>query len=328
MACGRKFPVFGLKEIAYLDWNGDVNAHISRQRSSSDRITYMKHDPFIARPGKKIALKDFDPAFTGKYKDKEEARAKLAKDVGRLADYQDVLYAQNQHSLLLILQAMDAAGKDSAIRHVMSGANPQGTDVRSFKAPSAEELDHDFLWRCAKALPERGRIGIFNRSYYEEVLVVRVHPELLAAENLPPQLVNKKIWRRRFEDINNFEQYLTRNGICVVKFFLHLSKGEQKRRFLARIDTPDKNWKFSSQDVKERKLWDDYMAAYEDMLNHTSTDVAPWYIVPADQKWFTHLVVADVIVSKLKSLSLEYPRLSEEHMKDLLEAKQLLESEP
>jgi PPK2 family polyphosphate:nucleotide phosphotransferase len=287
----------------------------------------MKHNPFIAPPNKRIALKNFDPAFTGKYKDKEEARAKLEKDVARLADYQDVLYAQNRYALLVVLQGMDTAGKDSTIRHVMSGAHPQGTDVHSFKAPSAEELDHDYLWRCVKVLPERGRIGIFNRSYYEEVLVLRVHPELLEAENLPPKTVTKKIWKRRFEDMNNFEQYLTRTGICVLKFFLHLSKEEQKWRFLARIDRPEKNWKFSSQDVKERAHWDDYMAAYEDMLSHTSTNVAPWFIVPADNKWFAHLVVADVIVSKLKSLDLEYPRLSEEHMKDLLEAKQLLESE-
>ncbi len=287
----------------------------------------MKHDPFIAMPGKKIRLKDYDPSFIGKYKDKEEAEAKLKRDIGKLSDYQAALYAQNIYALLVVFQAMDAAGKDGTIQHVMSGVNPQGTDVHSFKAPSTEELDHDYLWRCNKALPERGRIGIFNRSYYEEVLVVRVHPEILKSEPLPHDALTKKIWQRRFEDINNYERYLTRNGIHILKFFLNVSKEEQKRRFLARIDTPEKNWKFSIGDVKERALWDDYMSAYQDMFNHTSTRVAPWYIIPADNKWFTHVVVADVIVSKLKSLKPTYPKLSEERMKDLLQAKELLLNE-
>jgi len=287
----------------------------------------MKHDPFIATPGKKTRLKDYDPSFIGKYKDKEEAEAKLKRDIGKLSDYQAALYAQNIYSLLVVFQAMDAAGKDGTIQHVMSGVNPQGTDIHSFKAPSTEELDHDYLWRCNRALPERGRIGIFNRSYYEEVLVVRVHPEILKSEPLPHEALTKKIWQRRFEDINNYERYLTRNGIHILKFFLNVSKEEQKRRFLARIDTPEKNWKFSIGDVKERALWDDYMSAYQDMFNHTSTRIAPWYIIPADNKWFTHVVVADVIVSKLKSLKPTYPKLSEERMKDLLKAKELLLNE-
>jgi PPK2 family polyphosphate:nucleotide phosphotransferase len=284
----------------------------------------MKHDPFIATPGKKIRLKDYDPSFIGKYSNKEEAEAKLKRDIEKLSEYQGALYAQSFNALLVVFQAMDAAGKDGTIRHVMTGVNPQGTDVHSFKAPSAEELDHDYLWRCNKALPERGRIGIFNRSYYEEVLVVRVHPEILKSEPLPHEALTKKIWQRRFEDINNYERYLTRNGIHILKFYLNVSKEEQKRRFLARIDTPEKNWKFSIGDVKERALWDDYMSAYQDMFTHTSTRIAPWYIVPADNKWFTHAVVADVIVSKLKSLKPTYPKLSEEHMKDLLQAKELL----
>lgn len=287
----------------------------------------MKHDHFIVQPGKKIRLKDYDPAFTGSYKNKTQATATLRKNTERLSKYQDKLYAQNTHGLLVILQAMDTAGKDGAIRHVMSGVNPQGTQVFSFKAPSLEELDHDFLWRTAKALPERGRIGIFNRSYYEEVLIVRVHPEILSLQRLPPEVTEKGIWKRRFEDINHFEKYLVNNGIVVLKFFLHLSKEEQKRRFLARINTPEKNWKFSVSDAKERAHWDEYMEAFEDVFNHTSTEWAPWHIIPADHKWFTRTVVADVIVEKLKSLKLSYPVVSPEHRQQLLEAKQLLESE-
>src|SRR6266436_279850 len=287
----------------------------------------MNQNHFLVRPDKRIKLADFDPSYTAKFKSREQAAAKLEKDVARLRKYQDILYATNTYALLIIFQAMDAAGKDSAIKHVMTGVNPQGTDVHSFKAPSVEELDHDYLWRCNRALPERGRIGIFNRSYYEDVLVVRVHPEILKSEPLPHDALTKKIWQRRFEDINNYERYLTRNGIHILKFFLNVSKEEQKRRFLARIDTPEKNWKFSIGDVKERALWDDYMSAYQDMFNHTSTRVAPWYIIPADNKWFTHVVVADVIVSKLKSLKPTYPKLSEERMKDLLQAKELLLNE-
>ncbi|MGH9943250.1 MAG: polyphosphate kinase 2 family protein [Pyrinomonadaceae bacterium] len=288
----------------------------------------MNHEPFLVPPGKKIRLKDYDPAFTGKYKEKSEAQTKLKEDIGRLAEYQDMLYAQNNHALLIVLQAMDAAGKDGTIRHVMSGVNPQGTQVFSFKTPSAEELDHDFLWRSMKALPERGRIGIFNRSYYEEVLIVRVHPEILNFQQLPAEIKDKQIWKRRFEDINNFEQYLVRNGVHVLKFFLHVSKAEQKRRFLARIDTPAKNWKFSLGDAKERGHWDDYMDAYEDAFNHTSTEHAPWHIIPADHKWFTRAAVADIIITKLKSLDLSYPVVSAEHRTNLLQAKEVLENEP
>ena len=284
----------------------------------------MNHDHFIVLPGKKIRLKDYDPGFTGSYTTKEEASVKLRKDIKRLAKYQDVLYAQNTYALLVMLQAMDTAGKDGTIRHVMSGVNPQGTRVHSFKAPSAEELDHDFLWRSMKALPERGGIGIFNRSYYEEVLVVRVHPELLDSQKLPPEAKGKDIWKHRFDEINAFEKYLVRNGIVVLKFFLNLSKEEQKRRLLARINTPEKNWKFSLADVKERAHWDAYMNAFEETFNHTSTAWAPWYIIPADNKWFTRTVVADVIVAKLKSLKLSYPVVSDKHRQHLVEAKDLL----
>src|SRR5258706_4171304 len=287
----------------------------------------MNHDDFIVRPGKKIRLKDFDPDFTAQYKDKDEAAEKLQKDIERLAKYQDVLYAQNTWALLVVLQAMDTAGKDSTIRHVVSGVNPQGTQVHSFKAPSDEELDHDFLWRSAKVVPERGNIGIFNRSYYEEVLVVRVHPQLLDSQKLPRELTGKSIWKHRFEQINHFEEYLVQNGIAVLKFFLNISREEQKRRLLARIDTPDKNWKFSVRDPMERRYWDDYMECYEDAFNHTSTKHAPWYIIPADNKWFTRTAVADVIVEKLKSLKLKYPVVSKKERKHLLEAKALLEKE-
>ncbi|HEX8495254.1 MAG TPA: polyphosphate kinase 2 family protein [Pyrinomonadaceae bacterium] len=287
----------------------------------------MNHDHFIVPPGKKIRLKDYDPNYTGNYETKDEALVKLQEDQRRLAKYQDVLYAQNQHSLLIIFQAMDAAGKDGAIEHVMSGVNPQGCQVFSFKQPSSEELDHDYLWRSSKALPERGRIGIFNRSYYEEVLIVRVHPEILNFQQLPLDLRDKNIWKRRFEEINNFEHYLTNNGIVVIKFFLNVSKEEQKRRFLKRIMTPEKNWKFSLGDAKERGHWDQYMEAYEDMFNHTSTKHAPWYIIPADHKWFTRAAVADVIISKLKSMKLSYPTVSEEHRQSLLKAKEMLENE-
>ena len=287
----------------------------------------MNHEPFIVPPGKKIKLKDYDPAFTGNFQSKDEALVKLQEDVRRLAKYQDVLYAQNTYALLIIFQAMDAAGKDGAIEHVMSGVNPQGCQVFSFKQPSSEELDHDYLWRSSKALPERGRIGIFNRSYYEEVLIVRVHPEILNLQQLPLELREKNIWKRRFDEINNFEHYLVNNGIVVIKFFLNVSKEEQKSRFLKRIVTPEKNWKFSLGDAKERGHWDQYMEAYEDMFNHTSTKHAPWHIIPADHKWFTRAAVADVIITKLKSLKLSYPTVSEEHRQELLKAKEVLESE-
>lgn len=287
----------------------------------------MNVEQFVVPPNKRIKLKDYDPGSTGKFKGKDDAAEKLQGDIEQLSLLQDILYAQNTYALLLVFQAMDAAGKDSVIKHVMSGVNPQGCQVYSFKAPSAEELEHDFLWRCSKALPERGRIGIFNRSYYEEALVVRVHPEILESEHLPAGVIGKDIWKNRFGDINDFERHLSRSGLVILKFFLHVSKKEQKKRFLDRIDQPEKNWKFSATDTKEREHWDQYMDAYEEVFGHTSTEWAPWYIVPADKKWFTRAVVAEVIVEKLKSLNLKYPRVSEERKKDLLAAKKMLENE-
>jgi PPK2 family polyphosphate:nucleotide phosphotransferase len=251
----------------------------------------------------------------------------LKQGIERLAELQDKLYAQDRWSVLLIFQAMDAAGKDSTIKHVMSGVNPQGCQVYSFKAPSAEELDHDFLWRTTKSLPERGRIGIFNRSYYEETLVVRVHPELLKAERIPDELATKHIWEERFEDIKCFEEHLARNGTVVRKFFLHVSKKEQKKRFLERLDQPEKNWKFSAADVRERQCWDDYQDAYEETIRNTSTENAPWFVVPADHKWFTRLVVAGAVVDALKELELKYPEIDPQKRKELEEAKQLLLNE-
>ena len=288
----------------------------------------MNHSQFVVPPGKKIRLTDYDPGFTGQYNNKGEASAKLKKDIKRLAKYQEVLHAANTYAVLVILQGMDTAGKDGTIRHVMSGVDPQGTQVHSFKTPSAEELGHDFLWRHVKALPERGEIGIFNRSYYEEVLVVRVHPELLDRQRLPPGTRGTRLWANRFDQINDFERYLVRNGIVVLKFFLNLSRDEQKRRLLERIDRREKHWKSSPADVTERGLWDDYMKAYEAALNHTSTSSAPWYIIPADHKWFTRTVVADLIIDRLESLELTYPTLSKEGRQHLAEAKALLESEP
>jgi PPK2 family polyphosphate:nucleotide phosphotransferase len=280
----------------------------------------------IVPPGKKIDLQDYDPADTGKFENKESAQIKLAAGVSQLAEYQNILYAQNKFSVLIIFQAMDAAGKDSTIKHVMSGVNPQGCQVYSFQAPSTEELDHDYLWRTHKALPERGRIGIFNRSYYEETLIVRVHPELLTAQRLP-DFDPKQIWHQRFKEINDFEQYLTNNGTVIIKFFLNVSKTEQKKRFLERIDEPEKHWKFSAADVKERTHWDEYQAAYADIFNHTSTESAPWYIIPADRKWFTRLAVSDIICSRLQQLDLAYPQISNEQREQLAVAKQMLEQE-
>jgi len=277
--------------------------------------------------GKHFRMKDHDPGDTHglKSEGKPEARELLTKGVEELARLQDVLAAQNRWALLVVFQAMDAAGKDGTIKHVMSGVNPQGVQVTSFKAPSSEEQDHDFLWRTMKHFPERGDIGIFNRSYYEEVLVVRVHPELLQKEKLPTPLVTKHIWRDRFEDINALERYLTRNGIAILKFFLHLSRKEQKRRFMERLDRPDKNWKFSAADVGEREHWDDYQDAYEDMIQNTASPNAPWYVVPADNKWFTRLVVAAAIVDALKGLKLAYPKVDGERRAELAAArKQLL----
>jgi len=278
-------------------------------------------------PGTTVHLKDYDTAWTGKFRSKEDAAEKLQSDIALLATLQDVLYAQGNYALLLIFQAMDAAGKDGAIKHVMSGVNPQGCQVVSFKTPSAEELAHDYLWRSMKQAPERGRIGIFNRSYYEEVLVVRVHPEILRGQRIPPALVGKEVWKDRFREINAYEQYLASNGTVILKFFLHVSKGEQKKRFLERIDTPEKNWKFSAADVRERGFWKDYMRAYEDVFSHTSTPWAPWYVIPADRKWFTRVAVADIIVRTLQSLNLRYPKLDEDHRRGLQEARKLLDNE-
>lgn len=282
----------------------------------------------IVPPGKKINLrKDYDPAWVPKDAGKAEAEVRLRTGIERLAEYQDMLYAQNTYAVLVIFQAMDAAGKDGTIKHVMSGINPQGCQVFSFKAPSTEELDHDYLWRCIKRLPERGMIGIFNRSYYEEVLVARVHPGILQRQQLPPNYRDKKIWNRRFQEINNFEEYLVHNGIEVVKFFLNVSKEEQKKRFLDRIDRPEKNWKFSSADAKERAFWDRYLDVYEDCLRHTSTKHAPWYVIPADNKWCTRLAVANVLYHRLKALKLKYPDVSEEQKAALHEARRLLTAE-
>jgi len=279
--------------------------------------------PFRVERGKGFELADFDPGDTLHLgsEDKPRAQAALQKGIRYLAAMQDKLYAQDRWAVLLVFQAMDAAGKDSAIKHVLSGVNPQGCQVTSFKAPSAEELDHDYLWRCSKALPERGRIGIFNRSYYEEVLVVRVHEQLLAAQKLPPALVTRKIWKHRFEDIRAYERYLARNGTLIIKFFLHVSKDEQKKRFLERLDDPDKNWKFESGDVRERGYWDAYMKAYEDMIRNTACEHAPWYVVPADNKWFTRAVVAAAIIDGLYSLDLAYPRVDEAKRAELAEAR-------
>jgi PPK2 family polyphosphate:nucleotide phosphotransferase len=282
--------------------------------------------PFRVTDGSDFRLRDIDPGDTLGLGSEDKPRAKeaLVNGVAALAELQDMLYAQDHWAVLLIFQAMDAAGKDGTIKHVMSGVNPQGCQVYSFKSPSPEELDHDFLWRCIKNVPERGRIGIFNRSYYEETLVVRVHPEFLAQQRLPPELVTKDIWKQRFQDIRGFERYLMRNGVVVRKFFLHVSKGEQKKRFLERLENPEKNWKFSANDIKERGFWDDYMTAYEDMIRHTATPEAPWYVVPADNKWFTRTVVAAAVIETLDSLDLHYPKVSKEKLEELVAAKHAL----
>jgi len=283
--------------------------------------------PFRVSKGKDFRLKDIDPNDTLEFtKEADKPRAKEALELGvaTLAELQSKLYAQDKWAILLIFQAMDAAGKDGAIKHVMSGVNPQGCQVYSFKSPTSDDLDHDYLWRCMKRLPNRGYIGIFNRSYYEEVLVVRVHPAFLAKQKLPPKLVTKRIWDERFEDIRNFEQYLTRNGIVVRKFFLHLSKKEQQRRFLDRIDDPLKNWKFSANDASERDHWSDYMNAYEQMIQHTATKEAPWYVVPADNKWFTRVIVGAAVIDALADLDLAYPAVSKDKLKELAAAKEKL----
>jgi PPK2 family polyphosphate:nucleotide phosphotransferase len=274
--------------------------------------------------GKHFRLKDFDPTDTGHWHSEEEAKERLQEDIARMRKLQDKLYAQGCWSVLLIIQAMDAAGKDGTINHVMSGVNPEGVQVRSFKAPSSTELQHDFLWRTTLQLPERGHIGIFNRSYYEEVLIVRVHPKVLEGESLPPTLVTKNLWEERFEDIRSFERHLARNGTVIRKFFLHLSKKEQKRRFLARLEEPEKNWKFSAADIHEREYWDDYHNAYEVMIRNTATKHAPWYVIPADNKWFTHLAVAAAVVKTLEELDLFYPKVDAAKRKELAAARRLL----
>jgi PPK2 family polyphosphate:nucleotide phosphotransferase len=285
--------------------------------------------PYRVTKGKGFRLADVDPGDTAHLESEDEQRARevLKEGIEALAELQDMLYAQDRWSVLLIFQAMDAAGKDGTIKHVMSGVNPQGVEVYSFKAPSAEDLDHDFLWRCQRCLPERGRIGIFNRSYYEEVLVARVHPEILERQKLPPELVTKRIWEERYEDIRSFERYLARNGTVIRKFFLHVSKGEQKRRFMSRLDEPEKNWKFSANDVAERRHWKDYQRAYEDAIRATATPEAPWYVVPADNKWFTRLVVAAAIGDALTGLDLHYPKVTAAQRKALAVARRALEGE-
>ena len=283
-------------------------------------------EPFCITNGKKFRLKQIDPADTLDFDSDEKPKAQDALEAGVevLTKLQDKLYAQDRWAVLIIFQAMDAAGKDGAIKHVMSGVNPQGCEVYSFKAPSAEELDHDFLWRCAKRIPERGRIGIFNRSYYAETLVGRVHQNFLDGQKMPEEVKIKDLWKRRFQDITNYENYLTNNGVLVLKFFLHVSKEEQQKRFLARIDDPAKNWKFSLNDVREREHWDEYMDAYEQTIRHTASKHAPWYVVPADNKWFTRLVVASAIVENLNALDLAYPSLNDEELQQLTEAKAAL----
>jgi PPK2 family polyphosphate:nucleotide phosphotransferase len=292
-------------------------------------------DLFRVPPGETIRLKDYNPGWAqteemeelGKEELKKRAREILDQNLAELAQAQDLLYADDRYAVLIVLQAMDAAGKDGTIKHVMSGVNPQGCQVFSFKKPSSEDLDHNFLWRYMRCLPERGRIGIFNRSYYEDVLVVKVHPELLAAQRLPGVRAGKKFWRRRYQDINAFERHLVRNGTVILKFFLHVSKEEQKRRFLERLDRPEKHWKFSQADLEERAFWGRYMRAYADCLSATSTEWAPWYVVPADRKWITRSVVADIVTDAIRSLDLKYPEVTDEQRERLAEARRRLSSE-
>jgi len=283
-------------------------------------------EPYRINSGSGFRLKDFDPADTNDFtaESKPDLQQALSIGVGALAELQEMLYAHGRWAVLLIFQAMDAAGKDSAIKHVMSGVNPQGCQVTSFKAPSDEELGHDFMWRCHKGVPERGRIGIFNRSYYEEVLVVRVHPELLPAQKIPDSLIGKRIWDDRLEDIRGFERYLSRNGVVVRKFFLHISWQEQRRRFLERLEKPEKHWKFSASDIREREHWKDYMAAYEQTIRHTASKDAPWYVVPADKKWFTRVIVAAAVIDSLASLDLRYPPVGEDKRAEFAAARRAL----
>lgn len=283
----------------------------------------MKTSKYLAKPNSKISLKKFATKDTSDISSKDEGEALLEKNIEKMIELQNKLYASDKYSVLLIFQAMDAAGKDSTIKHVMSGLNPQGTQVYSFKQPSKEEMDHGYLWRIYKSLPERGRIGIFNRSHYEEVLVVKVH-DLLKYQRIPEELVDEKIWEKRYEQINNFENYLYENGTIVIKFFLHVSKEEQSERFLARINDQSKNWKFSAADIEERKYWDEYQSAYEDAISATSKKDAPWYIIPADQKWFMRLLVSQIIVETLSNLKLNYPELSKEQLAELQKCKDIL----
>jgi PPK2 family polyphosphate:nucleotide phosphotransferase len=286
----------------------------------------LDHARFLVRPKQKVTLDDYDPGFTDGFKGKQDVESKLTKDIERMRELQDVFYASQQYALLIVLQGMDTSGKDGVIKHVMSGLNPQGVQVHSFKQPSQEELQHDFLWRTVQALSARGQIGIFNRSYYEEVLVTRVHPELLESENVKSKSL-RKIWKERYEDINNFELHLSRNSTIILKFCLNISFEEQKKRLLKRIDDPRKNWKLSPSDIKERVYWKQYQKAYEDALSETSTDRSPWYVIPADHKWFTRIAVAEVIVAELNSLKLSYPKLKPEQISDLKKAKKLLEAQ-
>jgi PPK2 family polyphosphate:nucleotide phosphotransferase len=288
----------------------------------------MKYEKFRVRAGEKLNLKKHPTDFTGDYREKDEALEDLKKNVARIAELQEILYAQNEHALLIVLQAMDTAGKDGVIKHVLSGVNPQGCHVVSFKEPSTEDLEHDYLWRVTKNLPERGTIGVFNRSHYEDVLIVRVHPEILDSQPIPDRAKkDKKIWQKRFEQIRNFETHLVENHTHVLKFFLHLSKAEQKKQFLERIEEPEKHWKFSAADIRERGFWNDYMRAYREAIEATSTDDAPWHVVPADKKWFTRTAISEIIRDKMESMDLRYPKVSDEQKKGLAEAKKMLENE-
>jgi len=285
----------------------------------------IDHTDLLATQDNHVDLSTFDPAFTANFKNKHEAHDKLREDLKQLSELQDIFFADRRYALLVIFQGMDTAGKDGAIRHVMSGISPQGVDVHAFKQPSAQELSHDYLWRCVKELPERGRIGIFNRSYYEELAIVRVHKSFLEKERLPAEPSGAELWKARYEDIVSFERHLVRNGTLVLKFFLHLSKDEQRKRLLARIDVPEKNWKMSAADLHERTFWDSYQRVYDQLLTHTSTDAAPWYIIPADHKWFARTAIADVIVARLKALKQGYPSVSEDRLRQLAVERKALE---
>ncbi len=310
-----------------MKYNLDPERKLKIDLGESGKVEFKLRD-ILVPPDTKISLKkDYDPDFTGGYKDKAGALQHVAANIQRLSDLQEKLYAQDVYGILIIFQAIDAAGKDGAIRHVMSGINPQGCHVTSFKAPSSEDLDHDYLWRATKVLPARGMIGIFNRSYYEEVLAVKVHPEFLAKQNLPGKPGGKAFWDRRYKEINRFEKYLTSNGIIPIKFFLNLSRSEQRKRFIARIDEPKKNWKFSVADYNERARWDDYQQVFEDMLNHTSTERAPWFVIPSDNKWFARMAISEAICTVLEGLKLKFPAVSDEQRAELLRIRAELEKD-